>query len=51
MNKKSEHAVAQEAVTSSADQLIGEFKSLMADAEALIKNINQCKTPILLQLR
>ena len=37
MNKKSEHVVAQEGVTSSADQLIGEFKSLMADAEALIK--------------
>lgn len=37
MNKKSEHVVYQEAVASSADQLIGEFKSLMADAEALIK--------------
>lgn len=37
MNKKSEHAFAQEGVTSSADQLISEFKSLMADAEALIK--------------
>lgn len=36
-NKKSEHVVTQEAVASSADQLIGEFKSLMADAEALIK--------------
>jgi ElaB/YqjD/DUF883 family membrane-anchored ribosome-binding protein len=36
-NKKSEHAVTQEAVASSADQLISEFKSLMADAEALIK--------------
>lgn len=36
-NQKTEHAVAQEATVSSADQLIGEFKSLMADAEALIK--------------
>jgi ElaB/YqjD/DUF883 family membrane-anchored ribosome-binding protein len=35
--KKSDHAVTQEAAASSADQLIGEFKSLMADAEALIK--------------
>lgn len=36
-NKKSEHIATQETVASSADQLIGEFKSLMADAEALIK--------------
>ena len=36
-NKQSEHGVTQEAAASSADQLIGEFKSLMADAEALIK--------------
>ena len=35
--KKADHAVKQGAVASSADQLIGEFKSLMADAEALIK--------------
>ncbi len=35
--KKSEHHVTQEAVTPAADQLIGEFKSLMADAEALIQ--------------
>jgi len=34
--KKSEHSVAHEAVPSGADQLIGEFKALMADAEALI---------------
>ena len=37
MMKKSEYALTQEALASSADQLIGEFKSLMADAEALIK--------------
>jgi ElaB/YqjD/DUF883 family membrane-anchored ribosome-binding protein len=36
-NKKSERAPNQEAAISSADQLIGEFKMLMADAEALIK--------------
>ena len=35
--QKSQHAIPQEASASSADQLIGEFKSLMADAEALIK--------------
>ncbi len=35
--KKSEHVLTQDAPSSSADQLIGEFKSLMADAEALIK--------------
>ncbi|ANI99610.1 hypothetical protein A8O14_05660 [Polynucleobacter wuianus] len=35
--KKSEHVLTQDALSSSADQLIGEFKSLMADAEALIK--------------
>jgi ElaB/YqjD/DUF883 family membrane-anchored ribosome-binding protein len=36
-NKKSEQSIAQESGPSSADQLIGEFKALMADAEALIK--------------
>lgn len=35
--KKSDHQVDREAVSTSADQLIGEFKNLMADAEALIK--------------
>ena len=35
--QKSQHAIPQEASASSADQLIGEFKSLMADAEALIQ--------------
>jgi ElaB/YqjD/DUF883 family membrane-anchored ribosome-binding protein len=35
--KKSEHVIAQDSPASSADQLIGEFKSLMADAEALIQ--------------
>ena len=34
--KKTEHNLANEAATG-ADQLIGEFKALMADAEALIK--------------
>jgi ElaB/YqjD/DUF883 family membrane-anchored ribosome-binding protein len=34
--KKSEHQVTQEATIPAADQLIVEFKSLMADAEALI---------------
>ena len=34
--KKSEHLISTEAVSSGADQLIGEFKALMADAEALI---------------
>ena len=35
--KHTEHAVARETPSTGADQLIGEFKSLMADAEALIK--------------
>ncbi|WP_114662276.1 DUF883 family protein [Polynucleobacter necessarius] len=35
--KKSDHQVDREAVSASADQLIGEFKNLMVDAEALIK--------------
>ena len=35
--KPSEHSITQETVRSSADQLIGEFKALMADAEALIQ--------------
>ena len=34
--KKLEHAHAPEAAATGADQLIGEFKALMADAEALI---------------
>jgi len=34
--KKTEHSIASEAVAG-ADQLIGEFKALMADAEALIQ--------------
>ena len=34
--KKTEHTITNEAVAG-ADQLIGEFKALMADAEALIK--------------
>lgn len=37
MTNQKSHAVTQEAAASSADQLISEFKSLMADAEALIK--------------
>ena len=35
--KPSEHSMTQETVRSSADHLIGEFKVLMADAEALIQ--------------
>jgi ElaB/YqjD/DUF883 family membrane-anchored ribosome-binding protein len=35
--KKAEHLPSSDPASSSADQLIGEFKSLMADAEALIK--------------
>jgi ElaB/YqjD/DUF883 family membrane-anchored ribosome-binding protein len=35
--KKAEHLPSGDSASSSADQLIGEFKSLMADAEALIK--------------
>jgi len=35
--KKSEHLTSTEAVSSGADKLIGEFKALMADAEALIQ--------------
>ena len=35
--KPSEHSITQETVRSSADHLIGEFKVLMADAEALIQ--------------
>ena len=34
--KKPEHHVTEEVVSPAADQLIVEFKSLMADAEALI---------------
>jgi ElaB/YqjD/DUF883 family membrane-anchored ribosome-binding protein len=35
--KKLDHPVAHEDKSAGAEQLIGEFKSLMADAEALIK--------------
>lgn len=35
--KKTDHSIASEAASTGADQLIGEFKLLMADAEALIK--------------
>ncbi len=35
--KNTEHAVARETPSTGTEQLIGEFKSLMADAEALIK--------------
>ncbi|MBU3577612.1 YqjD family protein [Polynucleobacter sp. UK-Kesae-W10] len=35
--KKIEHMTASEAPSVGADQLVSEFKSLMADAEALIK--------------
>ena len=35
--KKLDHPVAHEDKPAGAEQLIGEFKSLMADAEALIK--------------
>ena len=35
--KKLDHSVVDEKQTAGAEQLIGEFKSLMADAEALIK--------------
>jgi ElaB/YqjD/DUF883 family membrane-anchored ribosome-binding protein len=35
--KKLDHATVHEDKSSGAEQLIGEFKSLMADAEALIK--------------
>ncbi len=34
--KKSDHTVAHEDTSSSTDHLIGEFKALLADAEALI---------------
>ena len=34
--KKSDHIAAPELASSGAEQLIGEFKALMADAEALI---------------
>ena len=36
-NKKTDHTPTSETAGSSADQLISEFKLLMADAEALIK--------------
>jgi len=36
-SKKPEHHAIQDAPTTGADQLIGEFKALMADAEALIQ--------------
>lgn len=35
--KKSEHQTGEDGSTLNADHLIGEFKALMADAEALIK--------------
>lgn len=35
--KKPDHITSKEHISSNADQLIGEFKALMADAEALIK--------------
>ena len=35
--KKPDHLTSKEHISSSADQLIGEFRALMADAEALIK--------------
>ena len=35
--KKADHLISKEHIASSADQLIGEFRALMADAEALIK--------------
>lgn len=35
--KKSDHSVVHDAAPAGADQLIGEFKALMADAEALIQ--------------
>ena len=35
--KKPDYITSKEHISSNADQLIGEFKALMADAEALIK--------------
>lgn len=37
MAKKLDHSIDHQEKLTGADQLIGEFKSLMADAEALIK--------------